>query len=292
MAEQKVLMVKLTSAKVEEKQSIKARLRELITELQEVSAAMRNGSSTPTPPASKPASTPPIQANGEASKKDELDKDLEMMAPESETTKPETDTSSAVNPELQAKLKKLREEAASLGLNAEGAPTHPTPSYRPYGSRGRGAWRGRGGRGGPPRGSMKLDNRPRTLVVKGLPDTPEAIESAKAWFSSFPESELVEVNPTGELEVKYKTRFSAEQALTSGATIPALGTITFAWPITTTNGATASTATAPTKNPPVVDTPAPDSDAPMKSHADADEDGWGAARWDDDDEDGGRRDRM
>ncbi|KAG9128232.1 hypothetical protein FRC07_002521 [Ceratobasidium sp. 392] len=292
MAEQKVLMVKLTSAKAEEKQSIKARLRELITELQDVSAAMRNGSSTPTPPAPKPASAPPVQTNGTA-KKEQLDKDLEMMAPESETTKSDTDTSSTVNPELQAKLKKLREEAVSLGLNAEGAPTYSTPSYRPYGSRGRGAWRGRGGRGAPPaRGSMKLDNRPRTLVVKGLPDTPEATESVKAWFSSFPESEVIETNASGELEVKYKTRFAAEQALATGATIPALGTITFSWPSTTSNGTATSTVVAPIKNSPVVDVPSVDPDVPMKSQTDADEDGWGAGRWDDEDEDGGRRDRM
>ncbi|KAG9104147.1 hypothetical protein FRC06_005039 [Ceratobasidium sp. 370] len=293
MAEQKVLMVKLTSAKAEEKQSIKTRLRELITELQEVSAAMRNGSSTPTPPASKPAPMLPAQTNGTTTKKEQLDKDLEMMAPESEPSKTEADTST-VNPELQAKLKKLREEAASLGLNAEGAPTYSTPSHRPYGFRGRGAWRGRGGRGAPPaRGSMKLDNRPRTLVVRGLPDTPGTTESAKAWFLSFPESELVETNAAGELEVKYKTRFAAEQALVAGATIPALGTVTFAWPSAASSSATAPTAPALTKNSPAVSAPTVDSDVPMKSHTDADEDGWGTStRWDDDDEDGGRRDRM
>ncbi|KAG8741542.1 hypothetical protein FRC10_002719 [Ceratobasidium sp. 414] len=293
MAEQKVLMVKLTSAKAEEKQSIKTRLRELITELQEVSAAMRNGSSTPTPPAPKPSSTPPVQTNGTTTKKEQLDKDLEMMAPESETAKTDTDTST-VNPELQAKLKKLREEAASLGLNAEGAPTYSMPSYRSHGARGRATWRGRGGRGGPPaRGSMKLDNRPRTLVVRGLSDTAEATESAKAWFLSFPESELVETNTAGELEVKYKTRFAAEQALAAGATIPALGAVTFAWSTVVSGGTSVSTTPALTKNPPVVTAPTVDSDVPMKSHTDADEDGWGAStRWDDDDEDGGRRDRM
>ncbi|QRW05043.1 Zf-CCCH domain protein [Ceratobasidium sp. AG-Ba] len=291
MAEQKVLMVKLTSAKADEKQSIKTRLRELITELQEVSATMRNESSTPTPPP-RPTSTPAAHTNGTSANKNELDKDLEMMAPESETTKAEADGSSAVNPELQAKLKKLREEAASLGLNAEGAPTHPAPSYRPHGTRGRGAWRGRG-RGGPPaRGSMKLDNRPRTLVVKGLPDTSEAIDSAKSWFSSFPECEMVEANPSGELEVKYKTRFAAEQALASGATIPALGTVTFAWSNSTPTGATSFAAPAPNKTA-SVDTPAADADVSMKSQIDADEDdGWGASHWDDEDEGGGRRDRM
>jgi RNA-binding protein 26 len=112
MAEQKVLMVRLTSAQTEEKQSIKTRLRELITDLQEVSAAMRNESATPTPPIVKPGSTPPVQSNGVTVKKDQLDNDLDMMAPESETAK--TDASSTINPELQAKLKKLREEVRTL----------------------------------------------------------------------------------------------------------------------------------------------------------------------------------
>jgi len=292
MAEQKVLMVKLTSAQTEEKQSIKTRLRELITELQEVSAAMRNGSATPTPPVSKPASTPPVQPNGVSVKKDQLDNDLDMMAPESETAK--TDASSTVNTELQAKLKKLREEAASLGLNSEGAPAQPAPPYRPYNPRGRGGWRGRGGRGAAPaRGSMKLDNRPRTLIVKGLSDTPEATESAMAWFLSFPESEAVETNPGGELEVKYKTRFAAEQALAAGATIPTLGTVHFTWPSTTSSATTGPAAPAAIKNSPSNAPPAVDPDVPMKSDADADENGWGTStRWDDDDEDGGRRDRM
>ncbi|KAJ1311603.1 hypothetical protein OPQ81_010080 [Rhizoctonia solani] len=293
MAEQKVLMVKLTSAKPEEKQSIKTRLRELITELQEVSTAMRNGSVTSGTPASKPGSngaSTSTQTNGVAStKKEQLDKDLEMMAAEPQESK-ETD-SEVVNPELQAKLKKLREEAASLGLNTEAAPTYSTPTYRPYNSRGRGSWRGRG-RGAPPRGSMKLDNRPRTLVVKGLPDKPDAKESAVAWFASFPECESVAINEsTGELEVKYKTRFAADQALASGATIPALGTLHFAWPASTSTS-NSSTCVAVKKSPTVESAPL-SNDTGTREEPTMDEDGWGASGgWDDDDEGGGRRDRM
>ncbi|CAE6422159.1 unnamed protein product [Rhizoctonia solani] len=293
MAEQKVLMVKLTSAKPDEKQSIKTRLRELISELQEVSAAMRNGSSTPSAPASKPGSsqTPaPTQTNGAATKKDQLDKDLEMMSTEPQES---NDTGSdGVNAELQAKLKKLREEAASLGLNPETTPNYSTPAYRPYNPRGRASWRGRG-RGAPPRGSMKLDNRPRTLVVKGLPDKPDAKESAVAWFVSFPECESVEVNEsTGELEVKYKTRFAADQALASGATIPALGTLQFAWPTTSasTNGSSTS---ASVKKSPTIEPVTLGNDNSIKAESTMEEDGWGASGgWDDDDEGGGRRDRM
>ncbi|CAE6421778.1 unnamed protein product [Rhizoctonia solani] len=291
MAEQKVLMVKLTSAKPDEKQSIKTRLRELITELQEVSAAMKNGSATASAPASKPASnqsSAPAQTNGAtATKKQELDSDLDMMGTEPQESK---DTGSGgVNPELQAQLKKLREEAASLGLNTETTPSYSTPSYRPYNPRGRGAWRGRG-RGAPPRGSMKLDNRPRTLVVKGLPDKPDAKESAVAWFASFPECESVEVNvSTGELEVKYKTRFAADQAR---ATIPALGTLQFAWP-TTSASATGPSTSVPVKKSPTIEPVTLHHDNIVKADSTMDEDGWGASGgWDDDDEGGGRRDRM
>ncbi|KAF8708064.1 PWI domain, partial [Rhizoctonia solani] len=291
MAEQKVLMVKLTSAKPDEKQSIKTRLRELITELQEVSAAMKNGSATASAPPSKPASSQSsatTHTNGAGeSKKQQLDNDLDMMAAEPQESK---DTGSdGVNPELQAKLKKLREEAASLGLSTEAAPTYSTPSYRPYNPRGRGSWRARG-RGAPPRGSMKLDNRPRTLVVKGLPDKPDAKESAVAWFASFPECESVEVNEsTGELEVKYKTRFAADQAR---VTIPALGTLHFAWPTisASTNGSSTS---VPIKKSPTIEPVPLHQDVDVKANSTMDEDGWGASGgWDEDDEDGGRRDRM
>ncbi|KAB5594300.1 Zf-CCCH domain containing protein [Ceratobasidium theobromae] len=288
MAEQKVLMVKLTSANPDEKQSIKTRLRELITELQEVSAAMRNGSAAPS--ASSSSSKPEPQTNGTSKKREQLDNDLDMMSAEPQDTK-ET-TSEGVNPELQAKLKKLREEAASLGLNTEAPQTHSAPPFRGYNPRGRGAWRGRG-RGGPPRGSMKLDNRPRTLIVKGLPDTSEAKESARAWFTSFPECETVSLNETtGELQVKYKTRFAADQAMTSGATIPALGTLQFAWP-STPGSTTAPSATVPAKKSPVAEPVPLDTDIGMRADTAVDEDGWGASGgWDDDDEGGGRRDRM
>ena len=74
-------------------------------------------------------------------------------------------------------------QAASLGIPvADGAPP-PSTAYRPYRGRGRGA-RGpfyRGAmRGGPPRTSMKLDNRPKKLVVKGAPQ--EALQSVRDWY--------------------------------------------------------------------------------------------------------------
>ncbi|KAF8761128.1 hypothetical protein RHS01_00981 [Rhizoctonia solani] len=251
MAEQKVLMVKLTSAKPDEKQSIKTRLRELITELQEVSAAMKNGSATASAPPSKPASSQTsatTHTNGVGeSKKQQLDNDLDMMAAEPQESK---DTGSdGVNPELQAKLKKLREERQ-----------HEV-------------------------GQPATDTR-----CQGIARQTDAKESAVAWFASFPECESVEVNEsTGELEVKYKTRFAADQAR---VTIPALGTLHFAWPTisASTNGSSTS---VPIKKSPTIEPVPLHQDVDVKANSTMDEDGWGASGgWDEDDEDGGRRDRM
>ena len=70
-----------------------------------------------------------------------------------------------------------------MGLDA------PLPSssggYRGYRGRGRGASRSyfRGGpvmRGGPPRGSMKLDNRPKKLLVKGVHE--DGSQALRDWY--------------------------------------------------------------------------------------------------------------
>jgi RNA-binding protein 26 len=54
--------------------------------------------------------------------------------------------------------------------------------YRPYRGRGRGPSRGGyyRGRGGPPRTSMKLDNRPKKLLVKGV--GAEGVQTVKDWY--------------------------------------------------------------------------------------------------------------
>jgi RNA-binding protein 26 len=72
-------------------------------------------------------------------------------------------------------------QAASLGIT-ETQETYYGGSYRAFRGRGRG---GRGFhrgvmRGGPPRGSMKLDNRPKKLLVKGVNES--KVQALRDWF--------------------------------------------------------------------------------------------------------------
>jgi RNA-binding protein 26 len=64
-------------------------------------------------------------------------------------------------------------------------PVSSNTSYRPY--RGRG-FRARGlvrGRGGPPaRGSMKLDNRPRKLLIQDIPNE-EAVQTVRNYYQVY-----------------------------------------------------------------------------------------------------------
>lgn len=76
-------------------------------------------------------------------------------------------------------------QASRLGvpeaeINAASAAPSSSP-YRPYRGRGfrtRGFFRG-GTRGGPPRASMKLDNRPRKLLIQGVPANDEAVQAVR-----------------------------------------------------------------------------------------------------------------
>ena len=225
ITEQKALMSRLSTATAEEKQEIMAKLRKL-------------GEDMKVPPPPPPA---------------EKQEDVEMEKADQHVSKiigGDGDGQEESTEELQAKLAKLKEEVISfflfrrcsllLTITGSQAASLGIPetdqSYGPYGGytrpwRGRG--RGRGGhfraRGGPPRASMKLDNRPRKLLVKGVPA--ESVEVAQNWYgvrtsSSRPapnfviESESlqttngvesVERSADGDLVICFKTRSSAEQ---------------------------------------------------------------------------------
>ena len=181
IAEQKSLMAALATANGEEKKSIMARLRKLGEEIQPSSAPATSSHSSP-PAASQ-------MPGHEQKERDRLDKELETHHATSSVESTE---------ELQVKLTKLREEAcgatiphivtdaymvqaASLGISEHSYGSGAPGAYRPYRGRGRGG-RGfiRGGaRGGPPR-SMKLDNRPRQLLIKSAAE--DAIPTLRSWY--------------------------------------------------------------------------------------------------------------
>ncbi|WFD27591.1 hypothetical protein MNAN1_002591 [Malassezia nana] len=130
--------------------------------------------------------------------------------------------------ELQAKLAKLRSEAASLGLDPSG---HPAPSgsfrgsFRGRGFRGAMPIRGRG-RGGFNR-SMTLDNRTTKVGVSGLPENFD-MEKLREHMQSF--GEYTSIEPEGDqVVVTYKTRASGERAMRAAGSVPDASQASFQW---------------------------------------------------------------
>lgn len=176
-----------------------ARLRKLNEEMKP-SATPTAASQTPPPAASSPApakragSTPQTDDH-ERKERERLDKELELH----HATTP-GDAEEESTEELKAKLEKLKAEvcvqssklcapmliisvqAASLGITeAAEPPAYQGSGYRPYRGRGRARsfFRGAAMRGGPPR-SMKLDLRPKKLLVKGA--STESLQAVRDWY--------------------------------------------------------------------------------------------------------------
>ncbi|KAL4069370.1 hypothetical protein J3A83DRAFT_3542163 [Scleroderma citrinum] len=214
IAEQKSLMAALATASGEEKKSIMARLRKLGEEIQPSPAPTTKDTSSHS---SSPAA-PPIPEH-EQKEKDRLDKELEFH---------HVTSSAESTEELQAKLAKLREEAASLGISEHSYGPGTPRVYRPYRGRGRGGRSFiRGGvRGGPPRGSMKLDNRPRQLLIKGVSE--DAAPAIQSWYETTGQLESVR-GEGGNVVAGFRTRAAAEQALAKGSDIPSVGTVQITW---------------------------------------------------------------
>ena len=102
-------------------------------------------------------------------------------------------------------------------------------------------------RGGPPpRASMKLDNRPKKLFVKGA--TADQLQGIRDWYEvrlplfdpSFIIADIVVPQTTGQVDsvdatedgnilVSFKTRSAAEQGLAKGTSIPTVGSVTISW---------------------------------------------------------------
>ncbi|KZT06782.1 uncharacterized protein LAESUDRAFT_725544 [Laetiporus sulphureus 93-53] len=227
IAEQKSLMAKLGTASSQEKKEIMARLRKLGEEMKPLATP-----SPATPPASaataKSRGITPSADEKERLERERLDKELELhhavSAAEGEM---EENTE-----ELKATLAKLKAEAASLGITdvSDGAYSSGT-TYRPYRARGRG--RGmRGGyrgfmRGGPPRGSMKLDLRPKTLLVKNVGAGAE--QAVREWYETMGQVESVDTTDDGDVLVAFRSRAAAEQGLAKGTNIPSIGQVRISW---------------------------------------------------------------
>jgi RNA-binding protein 26 len=214
IAEQKTLMDSLGSASAQEKKDIMARLRKLGEE-------MKSTSSSSNPPTKLTTSTGTDQR--EMAK---LDKELEMHAASGE--------GGETTEELKATLEKLQAEALSLGIPEADASSSTASSYR-GGYRGRaraggfrGAYTGRGAfRGGPPRASMKLDNRPKKLVLKGA--SSDNVQAIKDWYETTSQLESVDVADDGEIHVNFRTRAGAEQGMAKGTSIPTVDTVQISW---------------------------------------------------------------
>ncbi|TCD67536.1 hypothetical protein EIP91_012290 [Steccherinum ochraceum] len=248
IAEQKTLMGKLASASPAEKKEIMARLRKLNEEMKAPSTT------------STGVSTPKTE-DKELKAKEKLDKELEMHAAgPAESAEGEESTE-----ELKARLAKLKAEAASLGLDTALESSHPpSSSYRPYRARGRGArsyYRGAGRGGPPPRASMKLDNRPKKLLVKGA--NGDQVQAVRDWYETTGQVDSVETTDSGDVLVAFKTRAGAEQALAKGTNHPTVGTIAVSWYTSSHSNGVSSTPTAKST---------PPSTTPIPTPADATED--------------------
>ncbi|KAH9049466.1 hypothetical protein EDB84DRAFT_1037590 [Lactarius hengduanensis] len=232
IAEQKVLMEKLNTAAPEEKKEIFAQLRKLGQEIKASSAQ------TAFAPPKKPSPSAPRPEDREAKERERLDKELELHSAAldgEETTEA-----------LQAKLAKLKAEAASLGIDplTESAPAYPYNSHRGRGrGRGRAFFRG-AARGGPPRAGMKLDNRPKKLLVKDVGS--DGVQAVRDWYEAGGQVDAVETLENGDVVVTFKTRAAAEQGLAKGSNIPPSGQRQISWyhngPSTSAAGAGATTA--------------------------------------------------
>ncbi|KAL0575134.1 hypothetical protein V5O48_006838 [Marasmius crinis-equi] len=212
ISEQKTLMQSLDAAQPEERKNIMARLRKLDEEMKAISTATTQSSSSVGATRGK-----------EEKEKELLDQQLDMhgvVSGSGEDGKENTE-------DLKAKLEKLKAEAASLGIpDSPSEPPHHTGSYRPYRGRGRGYGRA-AFRGGPPRASMKLDNRPKRLLVKGAGS--DGLQAIRDWYETTGQMETADATDDGDIIVSFKSRHGAEQGLAKGTSVPVVGTVQVSW---------------------------------------------------------------
>jgi len=64
-------------------------------------------------------------------------------------------------------------------------------------------------RGGPPRASMKLDNRPKKLLVKDV--APDTVQAIRDWYETTGQIESVDALDSGDIVITFRSRGAAEQ---------------------------------------------------------------------------------
>jgi RNA-binding protein 26 len=143
---------------------------------------------------------------------------------------------------------------------------------------------------------MKLDNRPKKLLVKGVSE--DGVQAVRDWYETTGQVDSVEVSDNGNIVVSFKSRSAAEQGLAKGQSISQLGPVQVSWhtgqpSATTTKSNKAMSPVIPSKD--VKDDKAAGDESAQLSHGDEHErhrsphpeeevvaNGWGGDR----DEDG------
>ncbi|KAJ2657017.1 hypothetical protein IWW48_004731 [Coemansia sp. RSA 1200] len=134
---------------------------------------------------------------------------------------------------LQNKLQALQQEAERLGMNsgsgsgfASTAPRKPPGAYNPAAAT------------AALRGSMSLDKRPRTLVLRNVaPETAERLDSGLAQFGQIENIARIEDDDNGASDqqppftysVRYRARWEAENALKAVASLDGFASVTADW---------------------------------------------------------------
>jgi len=96
---------------------------------------------------------------------------------------------------------------------------------------------------------MKLDNRPKKLLVKGVSD--DGVQAVRDWYETTG-LESVETTSNGNVVVSFKSRSAAEQGLAKGQNIFKIGPVQVSWysgqPSATTKKSTGVTPAVQSKN--------------------------------------------
>ncbi|OBZ79524.1 hypothetical protein A0H81_00580 [Grifola frondosa] len=172
--------------------------------------------------AKKPRGITPRLEDHERLERERLDRELELHHAVAEGDAEEN------TDDLKARLDKLKAEAAVLGLPEAESP-YTNSSYRPYRGRGRGGrgfFRGAMRGGAVPR-SMKLDNRPKKLLIKGAGR--DAVQAVRDWYETTGQVESLDATDSGDIIVSFRSRNAAELGLAKGTSISAVGPVQISW---------------------------------------------------------------